>query len=436
MAIDTREQIYQMITGEDEGRVCRDIPEEACNDQPGNFFKHVLSLSATKTGDGLIDPKLVLSWLFTALGAPAYLIGFLVPVREAGSLLPQLIIAGSIRNLPFRKWAWAAGSFVQGLAVIGMAIAALTLSGATAGWTIVGLLAIFALARSICSISYKDVLGKTVSKSTRGTATGTAGTIAAVLVLVYGLSLSFGFLQKSIGVIATVLIVAGGLWMVAASVFTTLKEKAGATEGGGNPLEVARKQIAVLGEDSQLVRFIITRALLMATALAPPYFLALAGEAGGRQLGQLGPFVMASALAAITSSFFWGRLADKSSRRVLIYTGIVAAVVLAAAAVFGFLRINALNSAYLLPAIHFVLMISYQGVRLGRSTHLVDMATPETRATYTALSNTIIGFLLVLGGGFGVIAQYFGIPVVLAIFAVMSSAASLVARGLEEVQAE
>lgn len=52
---------------------------------------------------------------------------------------------------------------------------------------------------------------------------------------------------------------------------------------------------------------------------------------------------------------------------------------------------------YVLPAIHFFLMISYQGVRLGRSTHIVDMADPETRAAYTALSNSIIGIVL-LGG--------------------------------------
>jgi len=39
---------YELIVTEDEGRICRDIPESACAEQPGNFFKHALSLAATK----------------------------------------------------------------------------------------------------------------------------------------------------------------------------------------------------------------------------------------------------------------------------------------------------------------------------------------------------------------------------------------------------
>ena len=83
----TTEKAFQAITIDDEGRVCADIPESACNQEPGNFFKHVGSLALTKSADGLIDPKLVLSWLMTSLGAPVALIGLLVPVREAGALI-------------------------------------------------------------------------------------------------------------------------------------------------------------------------------------------------------------------------------------------------------------------------------------------------------------------------------------------------------------
>ncbi len=56
----------------------------------------------------------------------------------------------------------------------------------------------------------------------------------------------------------------------------------------------------------------------------------------------------------------------------------------------------------------FALMVSYQGVRLGRSTHLVDMAGSDRRESYTAISNTVIGVLLVVGGIFGVIAHWRG----------------------------
>jgi len=65
----------QAVQSDDEGRVCKDIPESACREEGNNFLRHVVSLSLSKTSDGLIDPKLVLSWLMTHLGAPTALTG-------------------------------------------------------------------------------------------------------------------------------------------------------------------------------------------------------------------------------------------------------------------------------------------------------------------------------------------------------------------------
>jgi len=151
---------------------------------------HETSLVLTKLADGLIDPKLVLAWLLNAIGAPGYLIGVLVPVREAGSLLPQLFLASYIERHAYRKWIWAAGSALQGLAAIGMAIAALTLSGAAAGWVILVCLAVLAVARAACSASFKDILSRTVDKGQRGKVSGTAGTLAAALVFAFAILLS------------------------------------------------------------------------------------------------------------------------------------------------------------------------------------------------------------------------------------------------------
>lgn len=425
--------VYDALTSEDDGRVCKDIPEAACREQPGNFVKHVLSLAATKTGDGLADPKLVLSWLLTTLGAPAFLVGLLVPIREAGALLPQLFISAGIRALPQRKWVWAGGSLIQGTAVLGMGLCAILLDGAAAGWAIVGLLSLFALARSVCSVSYKDVLGKTVSKATRGTATGTATTAASALVLLFGLLLSTGLLEKSVSVIAAVLFVAGGLWIAAAGVFSTLEETAGASEGGGNPIAVAIGQLSLLRDDPQLTRFIVTRGLLISTALAPPYVLSVVSRGHEQQLGVLGPFVLASALAAVSSSYIWGRLSDKSSRKVLMLAAIVGALALAAGIVVAGV-IEPLEPVLPMSAVLFLLMVAYQGVRLGRSTHLVDMVDENKRAAYTALSNSIVGLLLVFGSIFGAIAQFAGEAFVLALFAVMCVAAAVAAHGLREVQ--
>ena len=320
------------------------------------------------------------------------------------------------------------------MAVAGIGAASFVLEGASAGWAVIALLAVFSVARSVCSVSYKDVLGKTVAKATRGTATGAAGTLSAILVLLYGVLLAVDVLPKSVTVIAGALFVAAGLWAFSAVLFCTLAEEPGATEGGGNPVRVALDQISLLREDPQLVRFIAVRGLLMATALAPPFLVSLSGQSGGRALGELGTFVIASALASVGSSYLWGRLSDKSSRRVLALSGVLGGIVFVMTAALAAFGTDLLSQEYTLPVAMFGLMFAYQGVRLGRATHIVDMASADKRAAYTAISNTVVGVLLVTGGIFGVIAELAGTVFVLTICAGMCGIAAMLALGLEEVQ--
>lgn len=428
--------LHDWLTDDEEGRLCKDIPEQACRHQPQNFLLHVASLTATKIGDGLADPKLVLAWLLGALGAPAAAVGLLVPVRESLALLPQLFISSRIRSLPLRKWAWAFGSIVQGLAVLGMALVATTSKGATAGWSIVGLLCVFALARSVCSVSYKDVLGKTVAKQSRGTATGTAASAAAIVVLMFGVLIGTGIVAPSVNAIAVALVVAGTLWLAAGTLFLRIKEEAGATDGATDGDMSIKGHLSLLRQDGQLARFIATRGLLTATALAPPFLLALAGQSSDQSLGALGPFVVASSLASVLSGYVWGRFADRSSRWVLIVSAATAGLILSAVALMAFAWPALTSVTWLMSLTLFFLMVSYKGVRLGRSTHLVDMADQDNRAAYTAISNTAIGVLLLAGGAFGFIADMFGVAVVLVLFALMCFAAVIVARGLEDVQAK
>ncbi|WP_421792097.1 MFS transporter [Hyphobacterium sp.] len=420
---------FQAIAIDDEGRTCRDIPDSACREEAGNFFRHVGALSLSKSADGLIDPKLVLSWLILQLGAPAALVGFLVPIREAGALLPQLFTAGALRRLPQRKWAWAAGAALQALAALSIGLIAVFLEGALAGALILLALTVLALARSVCSVCYKDVLGKTVDKTRRGRATGLAGTIASVTVIVFALALMTGVVER-VSLVTGALFLAALAWLAASCDFITLREHSGATDGGKAAFSAAIENMGYLKEDAQLRRFILVRSLLTSTALAPPFMVAAASATGALPLGAL---VLASASAALVSSYVWGWLSDRSSRKVLMIAGLAGAgglVASAALALAGWL-----HPLFALPAMIFLVMIAYQGVRLGRSTHLTDMATEDTRAAYTALSNTIVGLVLIAGALFSLIAALAGPVLVLALMAGMALLATLFSRGLDEVQA-
>lgn len=396
--------------------------KESDGAEAANIKRHVAALSASKSADGLIDPKLVLSWLLTSLGAGAFWVGALVPVRESGALLPQIFTAPRIKAMARRKWAWAAGSVGQGVAVAGIVLAALTLEGGVAGAVIVGLLGLLALARSVCSVSYKDVLGKTVEKTRRGQTTGAASTAASVTVIVFAGVLMAGPANKFALVIGA-LVLAAALWLIAAFMMSRMDEDASEAE----PDDDIGAPVRLLFERPQLMRFVAARGLLVGSALAPPYLVMLAGGDGA--FGALGALVMASALGALASSYVWGWLSDRSSRQVLIWSGVAGAVALGAA-----LLVGDGGGLWAMPVVLFVLMIAYHGVRQGRSTYLVDMAEENDRAAYTAVSNTAIGLFLIVAGAAAAGAATWSVGLVIGVFAVMCLAGAAVAYGLDEVE--
>ncbi|MBY6048042.1 MFS transporter [Vannielia litorea] len=421
------DRAFETLTDESRAEA-EDITEAAREAEAGNFLRHGAALSLSKLADGLIDPKLVLSWLMGALGAPAALTGLLVPVREAGALVPQLFTAARIRGMGRRKWAWAAGAAGQGLAALVILGAALLLEGWAAGVVIVAALAVLAVARSVCSVSFKDVLGKSVDKPRRGTVTGLAASVASAGVLLFAGVLMLGLLER-FQLVAGAIALAGAAWLGAAFIFSTIAEedRPGDAEGEATGLG----QLSLLWEDADLRRFVVARVLLLPTALAPPYLVMLAGEAGDDRWGALGAMLAASALAGLVSGWVWGRLSDRSSRLVLAISGAVAAGFLGLGVALGWG--GAMGTAWAAPLVLFGLMVSYRGVRVGRSTYLVNLAPEESRASYTAVANTTVGVALLGGGLFGLLASAAGPGVVLAVFAGVALGGAALAFAMKEV---
>lgn len=416
--------------------MCADIPDEACAHQPRNVVISALVLSLTKTGDRLMDPKIVLAWMVSALGAPSVIIGLLSPVREALALLPQLFIARLIRQRARRKGFWALGSAGQAASLIAMALCALTLQGWALGVGVLACLALFAVSRGVSSVAYKDVLGKTVSKARRGAVAGygaSLGGIAASGLGIWLMVMEAGGAEPGAGFFAGLLLVAAGLWLLAAALYLLLAEAAGSTDGGVNAIEAVTSQLALVWKEASLRDFLIVRALLISTALATPFYVAIAQGRSGADLAGLGGFLLAGALASAAGGWVWGRASDASSRLVMAAAGAIAA--LTAAIVLASLLLGApwAGSAAFYVGIVFVLSLAHEGVRLGRSTYLIDLATEETRAHYTAVSNTVIGALLLVMGAVSGAAFSFGAEYALGFLAACSLAAAGMAVRLKPV---
>ena len=427
----TLDQVYSLIANEEDARACTDITEEACREVPRNFFLILGSNVLTKLGDLLVSPKTVLAWMLSAIGAPA-LVAWLVPIRESGSMIPQMVIGAWVRQKPVRKWFWTLGSFGQAVSVGGMAASIWFMEGYAAGAGVIAALILFSLARGFCSVSMKDVQGKCIPKKRRGRLSGLASTIGGTATVLLTVVLFWDQGDPGLLFYTLLLLLAAGLWIIAGLLFSAVDEFAGETGGGGSALRQAFKSLTLLRDDPPFRHFVITRALLLCSALAAPYFVVLAQ--GANDSGWLlGIFLLASSLASSVSASIWGWMADDSSRKVMIRGALIASGACLTVGLVAWQFGDSTWIGWFYPAGFFVLSIAHAGVRLGRKTYLVDMAGGNKRTDYTSVSNTVIGGLLLVVGGLTALLSMISEVAVILTLGLMGLAGALSAVRLKDV---
>ena len=426
--------LYDQVTGEEDARVCKEIPDEACEDQPRNFFAYLAANVLNKISDELVSARLTLPWLFSVLGVPAVFVGFLVPIREAGVLLPQLLVAAYVRALPKRKIVWLIGALLSALMLFLMALIAWQTSGVLAGWLILACLVLYSLARGLCSVSAKDVLGKTISKTRRGRLMGYSASLAGLATLAIGLLLQTDFVgQQNLQVLLIFIVIAGLLWLLAFLSFAAITEPAGSTEGGGNAIEEALRSLRLLVDDKTFQHYVISRALLLSVALVIPFYVLLVQQQLEGQLTLLGWLIIANGLASSLSAPLIGKLADRNSRNVMagaaMLAGIVGVVTWYVSQYHSDWQVG-IGSAV---CVFFLITLAHGAVRLGRKVYLVDMANNDNRAQYVAVSNTVIGIAMLLAGSIGIIADIFNVQTAILILSLIALATAIYIRRLPDV---
>ena len=429
------DKLYSKFNNESEERVCKGVSREACNYAPLNYFLILLSTTLTKLGDTLSNPKTVLAWVMNYVSSPVYLISFIVPIRESGSMIPQIFLTKYIKRYKTRKYLWVVGSILQFLSITGIGLVALSFEGNLAGWLIIFLLIIFSLSRSICSVASKDVLGKTIPKTRRGKLKGYTASFSGILALLAGLFIFYKTKEDTtIFFYGSILFFAAVMWLVAALVYGLIKEFPNKERKNEDHVKSFYNKISIVKKDRAFRNFVITRSLLLCSALTAPYYIVLAQKFLGKQNYILGLFIIANGIAAIVSAPFWGRMADKSRKKVMS----IAALITSILGILFFSVIELMpglrEATWLYPLAFFILGIAHSGVRLGRKTYIVDMASGDKRTEYVAVSNTIIGFILLITGGISAIISTFSAAWIILILSLMCVIGVFTSFNLPEVQ--
>ncbi|WP_100636955.1 MFS transporter [Marinomonas sp. ef1] len=400
-----------------------------------NIFKLVISQFLINLGDVLINPKVTLPWLLQSLGAPLYLLGWLVPIRESGSLLPQLIIAHFIYKVKVRKWVWVLGSLIQSLCVVVIGCAALLLDGVSAGWAIIVALIVFSVARGLNSVASKDVLGKTVVKNKRGRVTGWSSSASGLITIGIAVCTLFFFdnIQGNVSFYIWGIVAATMIWLFAALIYSLVQEPLSEVgDKGVNFIDVF-KELSLLRTDSVFREFVIARSLFLCAALSAPYYVLIAQQRSENGVLILGLFILSSGLASLLSSPFWGLFSDHSSRKVMMFSSLLSAFT--GVALFSTVKLFPQTSftTLLIVILYFVLSVAHQGVRIGRKTYLVNLGEGNKRTSYVSVSNTIIGFILLAMSSISLLTYSISLASLVLVFSIITLAGVYMVIRLPEV---
>nr|WP_194309213.1 MFS transporter [Flaviflexus huanghaiensis] len=418
------------------------MPDEVQRHIPSNGLRQVVGHALQSSGDQIVNASTVLPWLFAVLGVPTSLTGVLVPIRESGSMLPQAFLTPLVLRVKHRKWVFVTGALIQAASVAFMAGTAALAEGLTAGILIISALAAFSLGRCLGSISSKDVQGRTIPKGERGQITGLATTASGIVAITLGLAIRiFGGESLSAGELALMLSGGAVLWVLVALVYASINEPAdeGDADSSDDSSNWFSSMVALLRDDDVFHRFVLVRSLLLVSALSPPFIVTMSIQRGSNVLVGLGGFVIASGLAALIGGRLFGRFADRSSRRLMsIGAGLASAIIVAvvvAVSLPGFDGNSWVGTVVFILG-YFLLRLTHTGVRVARKTYIVDMAEGDTRTTYTAVSNTAMGIILLLVGAISSAIAAFGIIWALLVLAALGLVGVFAGGTLPDVSAK
>lgn len=318
-------------------------------------------------------------------------------------MLPQAALTPWVKTRRRRTSAWIVGALGQALAGFAIAVSALCFEGIALGVAVILALAVFSLARALCSMASKDVQGRTIPKGQRGRISGRATMVGGLASVIVGALMWALSGRLSISIVAGLIAAAACSWLMAIVIFRGINEPlVDGTDTRPNS-SWWRDTWDLFTHDRDFRIFVIVRSLLLVTALSTSFIVTL-GALGETNIGV---FLIVGGIAALIGGRITGLWADRSSKKVLTVSALVGSVVLLVlVASFTWLPMTA--NIIIFPLGFFVMNIVHASVRVARSTYVVDMAEGDKRTEYVSSSNTLMGFILLFVGAISGVMASFG----------------------------
>lgn len=353
-----------------------------------SFFGGIWHGAFLALGTALTQPTTVVAAFIVALTGSTIWVGGLSTVLAVATALPQLFFARWIEPRPRKKPFLLLAVYVRALSwgLLAWLIVAIGSSRPQLlTWVLVGLLAAFSMGGGIGGVPYTDIIGKVIPADRRGAFFGGRQLVAGPLAV--GAAMLSRYVLREMtypnnyallfGLAAAALFIASfGVWMI--------REPAGDGESA-QMLGWGAYAHQLWEAAGRMKLFIAVQMLTAFGMMVGPFYVVYASQKLDAPPEAVGLFTLFQILGGAPANLLWAHLVDRyGSWRMLTVCATVSALTPLLA-----IGLGAMGWMGLLP-VFLLLGATSNGRTVGFSSVLLEIAPPDERPTYSALSTWLM----------------------------------------------
>lgn len=365
-----------------------------------NYFLIFWSGALATIGGQLINPNLVLPFLYLALGAPTFFAGMLLPFVTGSRLIAEIFVSPFINRATRAKLAVYIPNLLTAAVLAAVALFSTKLPSVMIVLLFLTTATVLGLCQGIASLGTSQIYGISVPEAKRNRmvfAQATISGILAIIVVLVTRDLLSGDqpMQRHIVV----------LWCGVIAMFA-----AGVAFAGVRLLEEEQhaelpepktkpKPLAELATGfktgmaySWYRKFLSARLIFVSVELAMPFYTIHAATLHMGTKHSLSYFVMGASLGLVIGSLLWGWLSNRISVKPVMWLGCLIAAISALMAL-GFTFFGYAQNVWIYTLVILLLSLGGNGVIYGRYLYLIQMSVEKERPYLVALGDVSAGLV-------------------------------------------
>lgn len=362
-------------------------------------------------GSQLINPTLVLPFLYLALGAPVFFAGLLLPCVTGARLIAEIFVSPFINRMTRAKLAVYVPNLLTALVLSALALFATELPQLMIVLLFLTTAIVIGLCRGISSLGSSQVYGVAIPASKRNGMVFAQATISGVLAIVVvlltrDLLTADQPMQRHIVVLwcGVFALFAAGISFIGVQLLK--EEEREPTQSKPKPLQELASGFRTGMAYKWYRQFLIARLLFVSVELAMPFYTIHAATFHLGTKHSLSWFVIAASMGVVIGSLLWRWLSVQISVKPVMLVGCLISTISAVLAL-GFTLLGLTQNVWLYALVILLLSLAGNGVINGRYLYIIEMTDKEERPYLVALGDVCAGLVgMVFAAILGAVAHW------------------------------